>query len=81
MVETKLMAAGKYELAKAYIIYRYTRALVRVVEVDHALVVGLGDVLGQEDAAGQVPAHLPGDVVPLGGPAWPPTSTAASRWR
>ena len=29
MVETKLMAAGKYELAKAYIIYRYTRALVR----------------------------------------------------
>ena len=29
MVETKLMAAGKFELAKAYIIYRYTRALVR----------------------------------------------------
>ncbi len=29
LVETKLMAAGKYELAKAYIIYRYTRALVR----------------------------------------------------
>ena len=29
MVETKLMAAGKYELAKAYIIYRYTRALIR----------------------------------------------------
>ena len=29
MVETRLMAAGKYELAKAYIIYRYTRALVR----------------------------------------------------
>ena len=29
MVETKLMAAGKYELAKAYIIYRYTRARVR----------------------------------------------------
>ena len=29
MVETKLMASGKYELAKAYIIYRYTRALVR----------------------------------------------------
>ncbi len=29
MVETKLMASGKYELAKAYIIYRYTRALIR----------------------------------------------------
>ncbi len=40
--------------------------VIRVVEVDHALVVGLGDVLGQEDAAGQVPAHLAGDVVPLG---------------
>ena len=29
MVEKRLMEAGKYELAKAYIIYRYTRALVR----------------------------------------------------
>ena len=29
MVERKLMEAGKFELAKAYIIYRYTRALVR----------------------------------------------------
>ncbi len=29
MVEHKLMEAGKYELAKAYIIYRYNRALVR----------------------------------------------------
>ncbi len=29
MVEKKLMDAGKFELAKAYIIYRYTRALVR----------------------------------------------------
>ena len=29
MVEKRLMEAEKYELAKAYIIYRYTRALVR----------------------------------------------------
>ena len=29
MVEKALMEAGKYQLAKAYIIYRYTRALVR----------------------------------------------------
>ncbi len=29
MVETELMKAGKYELAKAYIIYRYNRALIR----------------------------------------------------
>ena len=41
--------------------------IVRIVEVDGPLVVGLGDVLGQEDAPGQVPAHLAGDVVPLGG--------------
>ncbi len=29
MVERQLMDAGKFELAKSYIIYRYTRALVR----------------------------------------------------
>ena len=29
MVEHQLMSLGKFELAKAYIIYRYTRALVR----------------------------------------------------
>ncbi|MCI8871019.1 MAG: anaerobic ribonucleoside-triphosphate reductase [Lawsonibacter sp.] len=29
LVERQLMDAGKFELAKAYIIYRYTRALVR----------------------------------------------------
>ncbi len=29
MVETQLMELGKFELAKTYIIYRYTRALVR----------------------------------------------------
>ncbi len=29
MVESRLMAAGKYDLAKTYIIYRYNRALVR----------------------------------------------------
>ena len=41
--------------------------VVGVVEVDGPLVVGLGDLLGQEDAPGQVPAHLAGDIVPLGG--------------
>ena len=40
--------------------------VVRVVEVEHALVVGLGNLLRQKDAAGQIPAHLAGDVVPLG---------------
>ena len=41
--------------------------IVRVVEVDGPLVVGLGDVFGQKNAPGQVPAHLTRDVVPLGG--------------
>ena len=29
IIEEQLMAIGKYELAKKYIVYRYTRALVR----------------------------------------------------
>ena len=29
IIEQKLMASGKYELAKKYITYRYTRELVR----------------------------------------------------
>ena len=37
------------------------------MEVDGSLVVGLGDDIGQQQTAGQVPAHLAGDVVPLGG--------------
>ena len=41
--------------------------VVGVVEVDGSLVVGLGDVLGQKNTPGQVPAHLSGDVIPLGG--------------
>ena len=41
--------------------------IVRVVEVEQTLVMGLGDLLRQQDAAGQVPADDAGDVVPLGG--------------
>ena len=41
--------------------------IVGVVEVDGPLVVGLGDMFGQKNAPGQVPAHLARDVVPLGG--------------
>ena len=41
--------------------------VVGIVEVDGALVVGLGDIFRQQDAAGQIPAHLTGDVIPLGG--------------
>ena len=37
------------------------------MEVDGALVVCLGDIFRQQDAAGQIPAHLTGDVIPLGG--------------
>ena len=41
--------------------------VIRVVEVDDALVVGVHDVLGQQNAVGDVAADLAGHVVPLGG--------------
>ena len=41
--------------------------IVGVVEVDDALPVGLHDLLGQQDPLCNVPAHLAGHVVPLGG--------------
>ena len=41
--------------------------VVGIMEVDGPLVVGLGDLLRQQDAAGEVAADLAGDVVPLGG--------------
>ena len=40
--------------------------IVRVMEMEHAIVVGQGNVLRQEHAPGHVPGHLPGDIVPLG---------------
>ena len=41
--------------------------IVGVVEVDDALPVGLHDLLGQQNPLCNVPAHLAGHVVPLGG--------------
>ena len=41
--------------------------IIRVMEVDDALIVGLHDVLGQQNAVGDVPADLAGHIVPLGG--------------
>ena len=41
--------------------------VIGVVEVDDALVVGVHDVLGQQDAVGDVAADLAGHIVPLGG--------------
>ena len=41
--------------------------VIRVVEVDDTLVVGVHDVLRQQDAVGDVPADLAGHIVPLGG--------------
>ena len=35
--------------------------------MQHALVMGLGDFLRQQNPAGQVPGHLTGDIIPLGG--------------
>ena len=41
--------------------------IIRVMEVDDALIVGLHDVLGQQNAVGDVPADFTGHIVPLGG--------------
>ena len=41
--------------------------IVGVVEVDDALLVGLHDLPGQQQAVGDVPGHLAGHIVPLGG--------------
>ena len=41
MVEHQLMALGKFELAKAYIIYRYTRALVRKANTTDGSILSL----------------------------------------
>lgn len=41
IIEQKLMEIGKYELAKKYIVYRYTRALVRKSNTTDASILGL----------------------------------------
>lgn len=41
IIELKLMELGKYELAKKYIVYRYTRALIRKSNTTDASILGL----------------------------------------
>ena len=41
LIEQKLMEIGKYELAKSYIVYRYTRALVRKQNTTDESILGL----------------------------------------
>ena len=41
IIEAKLMELGKYELAKKYIVYRYTRALVRKSNTTDESILGL----------------------------------------
>lgn len=41
IIEQKLMELGKYELAKQYIVYRYTRALVRKQNTTDESILGL----------------------------------------
>jgi len=41
IIEEKLMQIGKYELAKKYIVYRYTRALVRKQNTTDESILGL----------------------------------------
>ena len=41
IIEAKLMELGKYELAKKYIVYRYTRALVRKSNTTDKTILGI----------------------------------------
>ena len=41
IIEQKLMEIGKFELAKKYIVYRYTRALVRKANTTDESILGL----------------------------------------
>ena len=41
IIEQKLMELGRYELAKRYIVYRYTRALIRKSNTTDASILGL----------------------------------------
>ena len=41
IIEQKLMELGKYELSKKYIVYRYTRALVRKSNTTDESILGL----------------------------------------
>ncbi len=41
IIEQKLMEIGRYELAKKYIVYRYTRALVRKANTTDETILGL----------------------------------------
>ena len=41
IIEIRLMATGKYELAKKYITYRYTRALIRKANTIDELILSL----------------------------------------
>ena len=41
IIEEKLMEVGKFELAKKYIVYRYTRALVRKANTTDESILGL----------------------------------------
>lgn len=41
IIEKKLVELGKFELAKKYIIYRYTRALIRKANTTDESILGL----------------------------------------
>ena len=41
IIEQKLMEIGKYDLAKKYIVYRYTRALIRKQNTTDESILGL----------------------------------------
>ena len=45
IIEERLMELNKYELAKKYIVYRYTRALVRKQNTTDETILGLLEMI------------------------------------
>ena len=56
IIEQKLMELGKYDLAKKYIVYRYTRALVRKQNTTDESILGLiKNVNNESDSGNKTP--------------------------
>ena len=67
IIEEKLMELGKYQLAKKYIVYRYTRALVRKSNTTDKSILGLiresNKDLGEESSRPGIIASMQRDLI------------------
>ena len=63
IIEQKLMELARYELAKKYIVYRYTRALVRKQNTTDESILGLIKNGGNTSGKGRVIASVQRDLI------------------